>query len=122
MLLDNRGEVSFALLTAEAVSTPALDADGFPVKTATAWSAPRLCSFRSSEYDQTARVGGEPVISSRWRILTEWCEDALCAERLRVGRVELRVIEARPLRAVRKVLFIATPYAHPVEDPDSAGD
>lgn len=109
MLLANRSSVCFALPTEEAVRTPALDADGFPVKPITEWSEGVPCTWRTSSFDQTDTTDGEPVTGVRWRILIEWDEWAMQAERLLLQGQELLVTEARPLQAVRKILFIAKP-------------
>ena len=107
MLLDNRSTVQIA--RSQAVSTPSLDADGFPVSLGTEWDDPRSCQWRTSIFNATAISGGEPYTEVRYRVTIEWDEEALSARRILLGGNELQVIEARPLRAVRKVLFIARP-------------
>lgn len=105
MLLPNHSPLE--LLRAE--RSPRLDAEGFPTRSPERWSDPRPCQWRTDRFDASARLGGEATTTERWRILIEWDEAALGCERLRIQGKVLRVLEARPLRAVRKILFIAQP-------------
>lgn len=105
MLLPNSGTLQIAFPKA----VGAFDADGFPVEGAPEWSEFVQCQWRTEEFDNAAVSEGEPYTNIRYRVLIEWDEDALDAERLLLNGVELSVKEARPLKAVRKVLFLATP-------------
>lgn len=96
-----------------------LDADGFPVKHQTTWACPVPCQWRAKQWDNTGWSQGEPVVTSVYSILVEWFPDLPIPERVRLlpnyyeGQadcsegIELQVIEARPLRAVRKYLIKA---------------
>ena len=102
MLLDNHSHIELLLPSDGA---PTIDADGFPVRS----SCPIPCQWRYDKYDQQGRIGGEAETTKRLRILIELDECALLCERLRLNGEELRVVEARPLRAVGKALLIAQP-------------
>nr|WP_314648857.1 hypothetical protein [uncultured Porphyromonas sp.] len=106
MLLDNLSNIELLL---PSDGEPTLDSAGFPVRSEGRWSCPTPCQWRYDKYDQQGRVGGEPETSKRLRILIELDECALRCERLRLNGEELRVVEARPLRAVGKALLIAQP-------------
>lgn len=106
MLLDNHSNIELLL---PSTGEPTLDSDGFPVRHVERWSCPIPCQWRYDKYDQQGRVGGEAETAKRLRILIELDECALRCERLRLNGEELRVVEARPLRAVGKALLIAQP-------------
>lgn len=110
MLLPNRGTLRLPL-PAEAVS-PALDADGFPVKSAPAFAPPVPCSWRFDQFDATASTDGEASTARRLRLLLEWSEEALTAQQVLFQGQRWRVVEARPLRAVRKVLLLVRPAGY----------
>nr|DAK42408.1 MAG TPA: hypothetical protein [Caudoviricetes sp.] len=118
MLCDENGYIQLPEIAAKgAIKT--LDDEGFPVKTLVSWSCPIPCQWRAKLWDNTSQSQGESVVSSVYSILVDWLPELPIPERVRLlpsyyeGQadcsegVELQVIEARPLKAVRKYLIKA---------------
>ena len=118
MLCDENGYIQLPELTAKGADKT-LDSEGFPVMHQIGWSDPIPCQWRTKLWDNTSRSQGESVVSSVYSILIEWLPSLPIPERVRLlpnyyeGQadcsegIELQVIEARPLRAVRKYLIKA---------------
>ncbi len=118
MLCDENGYIQLPELTAKGADKT-LDSEGFPVRPQVVWSDPIPCQWRTKLWDNTSRSQSESVVSSVYSILIEWLPSLPIPERVRLlpnyyeGQadcsegIELQVIEARPLRAVRKYLIKA---------------
>lgn len=111
MLLQNHDFLRLALPPEGDTAPAALDADGFPVARAPRFSDPVPCSWRYDTFDATAEADGEPRTAQGYRFLLEWSEEAQHAQQVLFQGQVLRVIEARPLRAVRKFLVRGTSRA-----------
>ena len=117
MLCDTNGYIQIPEDCGESVRT--LDSDGYPVRYELSWSEPIPCQWRTKIWSNTSESQGEAVVYAQYSILIEWLPDLPTPERVRLldnhykGQasdsegIELQVIEARPLRAVRKYLIKA---------------